>query len=239
MTIASIIISINGIPLYDKIEVMAKTANIIGATGLVGRELVNQLLLNDEIGKVRIFVRREFNSCHPKIEQHIVDFDDDASWKPFLQGDILFSTMGTTLKQAGSKASQYKIDYTYQYRFAEEASKAGIPVYVLVSSAGANSKSLLFYSRIKGELDDAVQKFPFEKVIILRPSILDGIREKPRPLEEKSIRAMRVISRFLFKKFRPVPAATVAKAMIRGALGKEMVKNSIVNPEEIFNFARV
>jgi uncharacterized protein YbjT (DUF2867 family) len=216
---------------------MSKTVNVIGATGLVGRELVNQLVQNSEVEKVRIFVRREFNSLHPKIEQHIVDFDSDASWKLFLQGDILFSTMGTTLKQAGSKANQYKIDYTYQYRFAEEASAAGIPVYVLVSSAGANAKSLLFYSRIKGELDEAVQKLSFQKVIILRPSILDGIRENPRPLEEKSIQAMRVISRFLFKKFRPVPVATVAKAMIRGALGDAMVKNSIVNPEEVFKLA--
>jgi uncharacterized protein YbjT (DUF2867 family) len=216
---------------------MSKTVNVIGATGMVGRELVTQLLQNEEVGKVRIFVRREFNSRHPKIEQHLVDFDNDASWKQFLVGDILFSTMGTTLKQAGSKANQYKVDYTCQYRFAEEASMAGIPVYVLVSSAGASSKSLLFYSRIKGELDDAVQKLPFHKVIILRPSILDGIREKRRPFEEKSIRAMRVISRFLFKKFRPIPAATVAKAMIRGALGEAEVNSSIVNPEEVFKLA--
>jgi uncharacterized protein YbjT (DUF2867 family) len=227
---------LNTFGLY-KIENMTKTANVIGATGLVGRELVNQLVQNSEVIKVRVFVRREFNYLHPKIEQHIVDFDDDTSWKPFLKGDILFSTMGTTLKQAGSKDNQYKIDFTYQYRFAEEASRAGIPVYVLVSSAGANAKSLLFYSRIKGKLDDAVQKLPFQKVIILRPSILDGIREKRRSLEENSIRAMRVISRFLFKKFRPVPAATVAKAMIRGALGEDLVKYSIVNPEQIFILA--
>ena len=216
---------------------MSKTANVIGATGLVGRELVNQLLQNPEIEKVRIFVRREFNALHPKLEQHIVDFDNDASWKPFLGGDILFSTMGTTLKQAGSKANQYKIDYTYQYRFAEEASLAGIPVYVLVSSAGASSKSMIFYSRIKGELDDAVQKLPFQKVIILRPSILAGIREKRRTVEEQSTRVMGLISKFLFKKYRPVPAATVAKAMIRGALGESTVKHSIVNPEEVFTLA--
>jgi uncharacterized protein YbjT (DUF2867 family) len=216
---------------------MSKTVNVIGATGLVGRELVNQLVQNIEVEKVRVFVRREFNYLHPKIQLHIVDFDDDTSWKPFLQGDILFSTMGTTLKQAGSKDNQYKIDYTYQYRFAEEASRAGIPVYVLVSSAGANSKSLIFYSRIKGQLEDAVQKLPFKKVIILRPSILEGIREKRRPLEEKSIRIMGLISGFLFKKFRPVPAATVAKAMIRGALEEGIINNSIVNPEEVFKLA--
>jgi uncharacterized protein YbjT (DUF2867 family) len=145
--------------------------------------------------------------------------------------------MGTTLKQAGSKANQYKIDFTYQYRFAEEASRAGISVCVVVSSAGANAKSMLFYSRIKGELDDAVQKLPFQKVIILRPSILAGIREKRRPMEEKSVRAMELISRFLFRKYRPVPAATVAKAMIRGALGEAEVNSSIVNPEEVFKLA--
>jgi uncharacterized protein YbjT (DUF2867 family) len=216
---------------------MGYVANVIGATGLVGGELVNQLLQNKDVEKVRVFVRRDLNIPHPKLEQHIVDFENAESWKPFLQGYILFSAMGTTLKQAGSKANQYKVDYTYQYRFAEEASRNGVPVYVLVSSAGANSKSLLFYSRIKGELDDAVQKLPFMRVIILRPSILKGNREISRPMEEKSVRIMELISKGLFKKYRPVPAETVARAMIRAAMDENGIQRTIVDPDEVFKVA--
>lgn len=216
---------------------MYKTTNILGATGLVGRELVNQLLGIPDVVKVRVFVRRDMGISHPKLEQLVVDFDRPETWKPFLEGDILFSTMGTTLKQAGSKENQYKVDYTYQYRFAEAASGKGIPVYVLVSSAGASPHSKIFYSRIKGELDEAVQKLGFRQVVILRPSILAGTREKKRPFEEWAIVITGWFTRFLFRKYRPVPASTVAKAMIRAALGEVVTDNSVVNPEEVFKLA--
>lgn len=216
---------------------MPKTANVLGATGLVGRELVNQLLGCKDVEKVKVFVRRDMGINHPCFEQHIVDFDQVESWRPFLEGDILFSTMGTTLKKAGSKTNQFKVDYTYQYRFAEEASRKGIPVYILVSSAGASPKSAVFYSRIKGELDEAVQKLEFQKIVIIRPSILAGDREKKRPLEEISIIMMGWVTRFIFRKYRPVPAATVAAAMINAALQELPQQNTIVNPWEVFNLA--
>jgi uncharacterized protein YbjT (DUF2867 family) len=216
---------------------MGKVVNVIGATGLVGRELVNQLLENEGIEKVRIFVRRDFGKEHPKLEQHLIDFSDTESWSTFLKGDVLFSTLGTTLKQAGSKDNQYLVDYTWQYNFAREAAANGIPAYILVSSTGANSKSMIFYSRIKGKLDEEVQKLPFQKIVILRPSILAGIREKRRPMEEKSIRIMGNISKWLFKKYRPVEAATVAKAMVQSALGDITISGKIVHPEDIFTLA--
>jgi uncharacterized protein YbjT (DUF2867 family) len=216
---------------------MLKNVNILGATGLVGRELVNQLLLRPDVGKIRVFVRRNMDINHPGFEQHIVDFERVESWKPFLEGDILFSTMGTTLKKAGSKAGQYNVDYTYQYRFAEEASRKGIPVYILISSAGASPKSAVFYSRIKGELDEAVKKLEFQKIVILRPSILAGDREKKRPLEEISVIMMRWFTRFIFRKYRPVPASTVAAAMINAALMELPQQNTIVNPGEVFLLA--
>jgi uncharacterized protein YbjT (DUF2867 family) len=216
---------------------MGKTMNVLGATGLVGRELVHQLLGNEEIEKINIFVRRDFGLQHLKLEQHLIDFNDTESWKPFLRGDILFSALGTTLKQAGSKENQYLVDYTFQYRFAEEASKNGIPVFILVSSAGANSRSLIFYSRMKGELDDAVQKLPFQKIVILRPSILAGIREKRRTMEERSVRIMEILTKWMFIKYRPIRAELVAKAMINAALKDNTQKCTIVNPEDIFTLA--
>jgi uncharacterized protein YbjT (DUF2867 family) len=216
---------------------MGKIVNVIGATGLVGRELVRQLLENREIEKVRIFVRREFDSLHLKLEQHVIGFDEIESWKSHLTGDALFSALGTTLKQAGSKNKQYLVDFTYQFRFAEEASKNGIPVYVLVSSAGANSRSLIFYSRMKGELEEEIQKLPFQKITIMRPSILAGIREKRRPAEEWSARMMEKITKFVLKKYKPIPAEAVAKAMINAVFLDNRSKIFIVNPDDIFKLA--
>jgi len=216
---------------------MGKIVNVIGATGLVGRELVRQLLENRDIEKVRIFIRREFDSLHPKLEQHVIDFNDTESWKSHLKGDVLFSALGTTLKQAGSKNNQYLVDFTYQFRFAEEASKNGIPVFVLVSSAGANPRSLIFYSRMKGELEKETEKLPFQKITIMRPSILAGTREKRRVAEEWSAGIMVKITKFILKKYRPVPAGIVAKAMINAIFRDNRLKISIVNPDDIFKLA--
>ncbi len=216
---------------------MKKTANVIGATGMVGRELVSQLLKSDSIEKVRIFVRRDLQIRHPKLEQHMIDFNNAQSWEPLLQGDILFSTLGTTIRQAGSKKNQYLVDYSYQYRFAEKAAKNGIPSYVLVSAAGADPKSLIFYARMKGELDEAVLKLPFKKIAILRPSILEGDREKRRVTEEWSVRIMKWLTRFVFSRYRPVASNVVARAMIRIALEDQILKSAIVDPGDIFNLA--
>jgi uncharacterized protein YbjT (DUF2867 family) len=214
---------------------MGKRANVIGATGLVGRELVTLLLENPEVEKVTIFSRRDSGFQHEKLEQRVIDFDDRESWKPFLQGDVLFSTLGTTLKQAGSKEKQYLVDYTYQWQFAEAAADKGIPSYVLVSSTGADPRSSIFYSRIKGELDEAVQALPFEKTIILRPSILKGEREIKRGAESWSACIMDRITRLVFKRYRPIPGRTVAKAMINAAFGT--VSRKIYTLDEIFPLA--
>ena len=118
---------------------MNLTVNVIGATGLVGKQLVQQLLENNNFEKVRIFVRRKTGIEHPKLEQQIIDFKNEETWKKLLTGDVLFSTLGTTLKQAGSKEKEYEVDFTFNLNFAKVAKENGIPNYVLVSSVGANS----------------------------------------------------------------------------------------------------
>ena len=94
---------------------MPLTAIVIGATGLVGSELVQQLLDDERFSLVKIFVRRSFGKQHPKLEEHIIDFDKIHEWGHLVSGDVLFSALGTTLKQAGGKEAQYRIDYNYQY----------------------------------------------------------------------------------------------------------------------------
>ena len=214
-----------------------KEVNIVGATGMVGRELTRQLLEEPGIGKVRIFVRRKNGISHPLLEEHIVDFDQTASWASLVTGDVLFSALGTTLKQAGSKEAQYRVDFTHNYHFAEAAARNGVPTYVLVSAAGADARSFIFYSRMKGELDDKVQTLPFRSIYILRPSILTGHREIRRPAEEWSATFMEKIGRVMFRSYRPISAATVASAMINAALLINVPRVSVVKSGELFNLA--
>jgi len=199
-----------------------KTAIVIGATGLVGSSLTNQLLEHPEYSGVSVFVRRSTNLSHQKLTEHIVDFDKTDDWKHLLQGDVLFSAMGTTLNKAGSKAAQYRIDYTYQYNVAAAAASNGVPAYVLISSAGASESSLIFYSKMKGELDREVKKLPFSRIRIIKPGILAGNRAESRPMEALSIKMMTALGKIpLIRKFRPIPASVVARAMIQAAVDSE------------------
>ncbi len=215
---------------------MNLTANVIGATGLVGKQLVSQLLENEHFGKVRIFVRRDSGLSHPKLEQLIVDFADEKTWAKKLTGDVLFSALGTTLKQAGSKVKQYEVDFTFNLNFAQKAKANSIENYVLVSSIGANSKSALFYTRIKGELDDTVANLGFENLTILRPSYLSGERDEKRWMEELSLPIVGFVTKLILKKYRPISGETVAKAMINGVL-KPHPEKTIWEADEVFELA--
>ncbi len=197
---------------------MGKTALMIGSTGLVGEQLTLQLLDHPAFEKVRIFVRRKTGIEHPRLEEYIIDFDHPENWTELVKGDILFSTLGTTIKTAKTKENQYRVDFTYQYEFAKAASANGVPVYVLVSSLGANVKSAVFYSRMKGELDEAVAKLPFRRSVIFRPSILDGNRKEKRPMEKISLAIMRRLSRVAMKQYRPTPVDLLATKMIGESL---------------------
>lgn len=214
---------------------MGKTANIIGATGLVGKQLV-QLLLDDErYERVRVFVRRSIALEHEKLEEHVVDFERFDEFREKITGDELFSAMGTTLKQAGSKKVQYRIDYTYQFQCAQAAADNGVKKYVLVSAAGANEKSLIFYSRIKGELESAVKELNFERCLIFQPSLLLGEREQNRLGEKLAAYTMPVVTILPgFKKYRGIQGNTVAKAMIN-AVNTPMLQHVVVYQlDEIF-----
>jgi uncharacterized protein YbjT (DUF2867 family) len=212
---------------------MNKVANVVGATGLVGEQLVSQLIEHPEFEKVRIFVRRKTGYVHPKLEEQVIDFNSPEKWTELVKGDVLFSTLGTTLKTAGTKEAQYKVDYTYQYEFAKAAADNGIPVYVLVSSLGANSKSAIFYSRIKGQLDEAVSLLPFRKVVILRPSVLDGERVEKRPGEKAGIVVMGLLSKFMMRGYRPTPIQLLASKMIDFALESQAGVRVVENTEII------
>ena len=147
-------------------------ALVIGATGATGKDLLELLLKDESFQQVDIFVRRDPGLQHEKLKVHIIDFDEPEQWRDLVKGDVLFSCLGTTLKAAGSKAEQWKIDYEYQYRFAKVAQENKVKHYVLVSSANASPNSLFYYPKLKGKLEEAVKALGFPNLSIFKPPLL-------------------------------------------------------------------
>jgi len=215
-----------------------KTAIIAGATGLVGRQLLKQLLSDEYFKEIRVFVRRSTGIKDPKLKEYIVDFNRMDEWKKEVSGDILFSAMGTTMKQAGSKAAMRMVDYSFQLGIAKCAADNGVPDYCLVSTPGASPKSLVFYTRIRGELDRDVKTLGFDRIMILKPSVLLGKREKERKAEAFWARMIDSLS-FLpvIKSYRSIEGSIVAKAMINAVKKQEDIPVREYKLDKIFNLA--
>ena len=188
---------------------------IIGATGATGKDLLAKLLENDTYSEVHCFVRKPMSISHPKLHAHVVDFDTPEAWSDLLHGDVAFSCLGTTLAVAGSKDAQWRVDYDYQYAFAEHCKNNGVPTFVLVSAAGAKAQSKLFYNRMKGALEEAVKKLNFPRLLIFQPSVLvrKGSDRKGEQFGLKMIVLLNKIG--LFKRYRPMPTNVLAQRMRR------------------------
>ena len=190
-------------------------ALIIGATGATGKDLVTQLLADNTYSEVHCFVRKPLALTHPKLRAHVVNFDTPEAWADMLHGDIAFSCLGTTLAVAGSKEAQWRVDYDYQYHFAQQCKANGVPTFVLVSAAMANAQSKVFYNRMKGQLEDAVKALGFPSLLIFQPSVL--IRSNnDRGAENFSVKAIHFLNKIgLFKRYRPMPTNVLAQRMRR------------------------
>jgi uncharacterized protein YbjT (DUF2867 family) len=197
---------------------MAKTAIILGASGLVGNEVLIQLIADADFEKIKLFVRTPLSINHPKLEQHIVNFDDEESFKHLIAGDVLFCCLGTTIKTAGSQEAFKKIDHHYPLVFAKIAKQNGVKKHLIISSLGANKNATNFYLRTKGEIEFDLSNLNFESLIIVRPSMLLGNRKEFRLGESIGKLVMKAIS-FLFigklKRYKAIEARDVAKAMIK------------------------
>ena len=190
-------------------------AIVIGATGAVGRFLVSQLLENSRIKSVTIFVRKNITFENKKLIVHKIDFSNIGEYRHKIVGDILFSAMGTTLKDAGSRKKQYLVDYTYQYNFAKIALKNGVKNYSLVSSVGANSKSLFFYPKIKGDLENDIANLSFERIQIFRPASLIRPLDLLRKNEKILINVLIFFNKLgLLQSLKPLRVEDLAKFMI-------------------------
>ena len=209
---------------------------VIGSTGATGIELTKQLIEQEEFTEIHVFVRNIPTINHPKLNVHKVDFNEINIWSEKLKGDVLFLAMGTTLKTAGSKEAQYKVDVTYQFETAKAAANNNVPKLILVSSTGANQNSIFFYPKIKGELEEMVKKLNFKSIYILRPLVLDRGEVMMRPTERKTIAFIKRFNKFgLLDSQKPMATSFLASKMIKLVNKETIDKTIILEAKDIFS----
>ncbi|HEY9102336.1 NAD(P)H-binding protein [Chitinimonas sp.] len=192
-----------------------RIAIIAGATGLVGKEILDGLLADENVAEVHSLSRRALVIQHPKLVAHIVDFTKLPDLPP---ADEVYLAIGTTIKTAGSQSAFRAIDFDTNLAVAKAAHAAGVKKVGLVSAMGANSGSAIFYSRVKGDLEAALAKMPFEGLVIARPSMLVGDRgavgQPIRPGERWAALLGNVLGFLIPSNYKPIEAVAVARALL-------------------------
>ena len=198
-------------------DMKQKSAIVLGATGLTGRHLVDRLVADDRYGEVRLFSRRSLEHPSPKIREYIGDILQLEQFREDFTADVVFCCVGTTSSKTGDRNIYRAIDYGIPYHAALLAREKLIPSFLVISSIGANPKSRVFYTRTKGEMEEAVLALQIPHTCILRPSLILGDRKERRRTEEAGAVIMQSL-RFLMignlRNYRPIEAATIASAMI-------------------------
>lgn len=182
---------------------MGKSALVLGATGVVGRELVRELCDSPDYDEVEAWVRREIGFSHPKFRARIIDFEGISDIAPH-KFDEIFCALGTTMKQAGSREAFLRVDVDYVYAAAKWGKAAGVRRFVLVSSPGASEDSLSFYLRAKGQIERRVSELGFDSLQIVRPPLILGERSDARPLERFAAAVFKLLPACVLGKFRPL-----------------------------------
>lgn len=193
-----------------------KTALIVGATGLVGKQIINSLITDDRYDKILVLSRRELRMGHPKIFTKLINFDQLEELTLDEKVDECYCALGTTQKKSGKEGLQ-KVDYEYVLKTAQLCVRKKISKFAVVSSQGANYNSSFFYMRTKGQMEEAVKKVGIESVYIVRPSLITGDREEFRFAEELAYYTMKVINPLLngkAKKYRSVAGTQIARCMV-------------------------
>ncbi|MBT2696480.1 NAD-dependent epimerase/dehydratase family protein [Bacillus sp. ISL-40] len=193
-----------------------KTALVLGASGLVGNELVKTLIQQNNYEKIHLLVRRPIEFNDPSCEEHIVDFDQLHKYQELFQVTDVFCCIGTTIKKAKSKEAFRKVDYKYPVEAAKISSKSGVEKFLIITAMGSNSKSLIFYNQVKGQVEEALRKLIIPSVHIFKPSLLLGERTEFRFGERIAEKASAILNLLMIGPLRPykaIEARNVAAAM--------------------------
>jgi len=197
-----------------------RTVIVAGATGLVGKAIIEGLLADATVGTVHALVRRPLPLTHPKLSAHVVDFQHLPALP---KADEVYLALGTTIKVAGSQAAFRAVDYDANLAVAKAALAAGATRAGLVSAMGADAGSSVFYSRVKGELEQTLSQLAFQGLLIVRPSLLVGDRSTlghpARRGEEIGYAISKVLGFLIPRHYKPVRATAVAQALLSGVPG--------------------
>lgn len=192
---------------------MSRRVLILGATGLVGRELLDLLLRDDTVDRVSVITRRPTGKSHHRLDEHVFDLTEMEKHRSLFAVDQLFSALGSTIRQAGSQEEFRRIDYELPLTAARLAREHGAEHFLLVSALGANDKSRVFYNRVKGEIERDIIALDYPAVTIARPSLLLGDRTERRRGEDLA----KPLGWLMPRRFKPIQASTVARALIEAA----------------------
>lgn len=189
------------------------TVLLVGATGLVGQQLLQRLAQDPAVGTVRALVRRPIEAPSAKVQVCVANFDRLEAHTDWLAADWVFCALGTTIATAGSRAAFRQVDFDYPLQVAQLAKAQGARRFMLVSAAGANARSRIFYSRVKGELEEAIAALGFESATFAQPSFLAGERAEVRLGERIALK----LGWLMPELYRPVEARQVAQALLNAA----------------------
>ena len=207
------------------------TIMLVGATGLVGGEVLKRVLADARVDRVVALTRRPLTP-HAKLVNPIVDFEALASDEPWWKVDSVICTLGTTIKAAGSQATFRRVDHGYPLTVATLAHRHGATCFALNSSSGADPHSRSFYSRIKGEVERDIERIGFRAVTIVRPGLIGGERAEKRTGEHIASVVLGVLTPVLPRRFRINPASHIADALVAAALDRAPGKH-IVSSEAL------
>jgi len=214
-----------------------RTAIVVGATGFTGQFLVKQLCESEEYAAISVIVRRDFAYKHAKLDVHIKDFDR-LEENDLDIADDLFCCLGTTMKKAKSKENFEKVDLEYPLRIASLAKKRGIPNFHVISAIGSNKKSLFFYSRVKGQMEEGLIEIQLPHLFIYKPSLLTGDRGEFRLGERLSEGIFQLLNPLLvgpLKKMRSIEGKQLAFAMYNYAIHNTKNDVTIYRPLDILD----
>ena len=191
---------------------------LAGATGLVGSQVLQRLLADTRCTAVVAPVRRPLPLQHPRLSAPLLDFDAPPLQAPWWQVDAAICTLGSTLKQAGSRQAFARIDHGYPLAIARAVKMHRCTVFALNSAMGANPRSAFFYNRVKGELERDLRALGFASLALVRPGLIGGARSEPRPGEQAAARVLGALGPVLPRAWRINPAGRIAAALVEAAL---------------------